>query len=435
MGDGRFDIKRKRKDNKRFIGKSYLPPEAPRKNRHRGSILARIILKPRKAQPFYARHPWVLASAVERIEGKIENGDEAELFSDKGKFIARGLYNANSHIRMRLYSWIEAERLDDQFFASRLRRAVQFRKELGYDDPNGAARLVFSEGDGLSGLIVDRYADCLVVQVTALAMEKRLSGLVPQLLETTGAKGVVVRTEKGIAIAEGITLKDDSLELLRAGQTPETPVEFLDGGLRFTADVSTGQKTGYYLDQRENRKAAAGYTRGRNVLDMFCFNGGFALAAALGGAKEVLGVDSSKKAIAQAEENAQRNGASNARFQVGEGFETLEQFASEGRRFDGIILDPPKFAQSRKTLNDAMRAYHWLNRLALNVLEPGGILVTCSCSGRVTREDFLDMLVGVAQHTHREIQILEQRGASPDHPTLTSCLDGEYLKCVICRAL
>ena len=169
---------------------------------------------------------------------------------------------------------------------------------------------------------------------------------------------------------------------------------------------------------------------------MFCYSGGFSLAASvLGGAKEILAVDSSAKAVALAEANARLNGATNIRFQCGEGFETLESLAAAGERFDAVILDPPKFARSRRAVQEALQAYHWLNRLALAVLEPGGILVTCSCSGHVTREDFLYMLVGVARQTRRDIQILENRGAAADHPVMASCLESEYLKCFICRVL
>jgi 23S rRNA (cytosine1962-C5)-methyltransferase len=205
--------------------------------------------------------------------------------------------------------------------------------------------------------------------------------------------------------------------------------------LQYVVDLESGQKTGFYLDQRENRVAAARYLRGRRILDVFCYTGGFGLtAAALGGAREVLGLDSSQQAVALAEENARRNRLTNVRFQVGEAFETLEQFAQAGERFEAVILDPPKFAGHRRFLPKALRAYHWLNRLALSVLEPGGILVTCSCSGHVSREDFFHVLVGVAQQSRRTVQILEQRGAAPDHPTLTSCPESAYLKCFICRA-
>jgi 23S rRNA (cytosine1962-C5)-methyltransferase len=394
--------------------------------------LTRVVLKPQKARPFYARHPWVLDSAIERIEGDAIDGDVVDLISEKGKFVARGLLNSQSRIRVRLYTWDAAESLDDSFWRRQLEKAVQFRRQLGYDDPRGAARLVFSEGDGLSGLIVDRYADYLAVQANALAMGVRLPLIVSSLVELCGARGVVLRTERGINRAEGLELRDGHY----CGQTPDGPLEIVENGLRYSVDPAEGQKTGFYLDQRENRKIAAGYLRERRVLDMFCYSGGFSLAASvLGGAKEIVAVDSSAKALALAEANAQLNRATNIRFQCGDGFETLESLAAAGERFDAVILDPPKFARSRRAVQEALQAYHWLNRLALAVLEPGGILVTCSCSGLVTREDFLYMLVGMARQTRRDIQILDTRGASPDHPVMCSCPESEYLKCFICRVL
>jgi 23S rRNA (cytosine1962-C5)-methyltransferase len=392
----------------------------------------KVILKPRKSRPFYARHPWVLDSAIERIEGRTADGDVVDLLNEKGKFIARGFINSLSRIRVRLYSWNSAETLDEAFWRRRLETAIRWRRELGYDDPRGAARLVFSEGDCLSGLIVDRYAEYLAVQATSLGMALRLPQIAPILLELTGAKGIVLRTEKGIKQAEGLELRDGPY----LGETPSGAIEILENGLRYAVDLSEGQKTGCYLDQRENRKAAAGYLRGRRVLDMFCYNGGFSLAAAaLGGAAEILGIDASAKAVAAAEHNAQINGVANVRFQAGDAFHSLEQLAQTGEIFQAVILDPPKFARSRSSLAEALRAYHWLNRLALKVLAPGGILVTCSCSGHVARQDFAEMLIGVSQQSHRDVQILEQRGAAPDHPVLTSCGEGEYLKCFICRVL
>ncbi len=394
--------------------------------------MPQAILKPRKARPFYARHPWVLDSAIGRVEGDPADGDVVDLLSDKGKFIARGIFNSRSRIRVRLYTWDADAPLDDAFWRRRTAAALQLRSQLGYDAPQGAARLIFSEGDGLSGLIVDRYADYLAVQVTAQAMAVRLPAIVPMLVEMLHPRGVMIRTERGVSRSEGIDLRDGP----HWGTPPDAPIVIVDNGLRYEVDLAEGQKTGFYLDQRENRVAAARYLRDRRVLDMFCYSGGFALAAsALGGAREVLGVDTSQRAVALAQANARRNGLQNVQFQQGDGFETLESLLAAGERFGGVILDPPKFARSRSAVEEALRAYHWLNRLGVSLLEPGGILVTCSCSGHVTREDFLYVLVGVAQQTRREIQILDQRGASPDHPISAACLESEYLKCFICRVV
>lgn len=393
--------------------------------------MAQAVLKPRKSRPFYNRHPWVLDSAVDRIEGNPGDGDVVDLLSEKGKFIARGVYNSHSRIRVRLYTWQETESLDRDFWRRRLETAIRLRADLGYNDPEGAARLVFSEGDGLSGLVVDRYANYLAVQVTALAIAKRLDVIVPLLVELLQPRAIVLRTERGVTQAEGIQLRDGPYW----GDAPDGPVFIRDAGLRYGVDLAEGHKTGFYLDQKENRRAAAGYLRGRRVLDMFCYSGGFSMAASAHGAREVLGFDSSPKAVALARANADLNELTNIRFDTGDAFEVLEALVKSEQRFGGVVLDPPKFARSRTALSEAMRAYHWLNRLAVQTLEPGGFLVTCSCSGHVIREDFRDMLLGVAQQTGRDIQILEQRGASADHPVSATCVESEYLKCFICRVV
>ena len=430
------------------------PKEAP---------LTQIVLKPRKARPLFGRHPWVLDSAIQRVDGPVADGDVVDLVSAKGEFIARGIFNSRSRIHVRLYTWDPGQPLDETFWQAKLAAAFRLRSDLGYDDPQGAARLVFSEGDGLSGLVVDRYADFLVVQVTALAMAVRLPQLLPMLVElarpkdrqddacrtsegdspifvgrklgqspassAARPKGILLRTEPDIVRAEGL----DLCEGLHWGTAPDGPVLIRDHGLGYGVDLAEGQKTGFYLDQRENRAAAAGYLRGRRVLDMFCYTGGFGLAAAAAGAREVLGVDASRRAVAQAQANAEHNGLANVRFDSGEAFETLASLAAAGQRFGGVVLDPPKFARSRAAVDDALRAYHRLNRLALELVEPGGILVSCSCSGHVSREDFFMMLLSVAQQSGRDVQVLEQRGAAPDHPVAVTCSETEYLKCFICR--
>jgi 23S rRNA (cytosine1962-C5)-methyltransferase len=291
-------------------------------------------------------------------------------------------------------------------------------------------RLVFSEADGLSGLIVDRYGDYLVVQATALAIAQRIEMIVGILQELVAPRGIVLRTEKSMAQLEGVELAEGTVW----GELPAGPIEIEEHGIRYQIELSEGQKTGFYLDQRDNRRAAAAYCRGKRVLDMFCYTGGFAMCAAkLGQAAEVLGIDTSKKAVAQARANAQLNGLANVAFDTGDGFQTLDSMLGQERQFDAVILDPPKFARNKGGVNQALMAYHRLNRAAIGLLPPGGILVTCSCSGGVTREDFLLMLSGVAQKSGRDLQILEQRGAAADHPVSATCLETEYLKCFVCR--
>jgi 23S rRNA (cytosine1962-C5)-methyltransferase len=338
-----------------------------------------------------------------------------------------------------LYSWSGEQPLDAAFLRKRLASAIDLRRAIGYEpspdaDPelrrHSATRLVFSEADGLSGLVVDRYGEFLVLQPTALAMAQRLETLVELLQELLAPRAIILRAERSITALEGMELADGHVW----GDLPDEPLVICEHGLKYEVDLRLGQKTGWYLDQRENRRAVAGYLAGRRVLDMFCYTGGFALAAAaLGKARQVLGYDVSSRAIRQARRNAERNGLTQVRFDTADGFEILAALASQGERFDAVILDPPKLARGRGTIPQALMAYHRLNRLAVELLVPGGILVSCSCTGGVSRDDFLLMLSGVAQKTGRDLRFLEQRGAAPDHPVSATCLETEYLHCVICQ--
>lgn len=402
---------------------------------------ARVVLRPRKALPFYGRHPWVLESAIDRVEPTSAagehllnlDGEVVDLVNEKGKFIARGFFNSQSRIRVRLFTWSADQPLDEHLLRARIQSAIELRRRLGLDSEthrsHSAARLIFSESDGLSGLIVDRYGDCLVIQPTSLAIAKRLEAVVSILQDLLHPIAIILRPDKSTAKLEGMELEDGHVW----GQLPESPLTIREHGIAYEVDLHVGQKTGLYLDQRENRRAAASYLQGRRVLDLFCYTGAFALAAARAGAAEVLGIDASKKAIAQAERNATLNNLSNLRFEAGDAFESLDALAERQEQFGAVILDPPKFARGKSSVNAALMAYHRLNRTALDLLPTGGILVTCCCTGSVSREDFLHMLSGVAQKSGRDLRILEQRGAAADHPISATCLEAEYLKCFICE--
>lgn len=395
--------------------------------------LPRVVLRRRRARPFFGRHPWVFSGAIDHIDGQANDGDEVDLYTAEGQLVARGLLNRKSRIQVRLYSWDAERALDEAFWRSRLERAFRLRTAtLGLTDPRGACRLVFSEGDGISGLIVDRYADWLVVQFTSLALANRRDMFARALVDLLQPKGIYLRTERGIGEAEGLELQDAPLW----GAVPDGPVIIEEAGVRYGVDICTGQKTGFYLDQAANRRAVARYTAGRRVLDAFCYTGGFSLAAAVrGGARQVLGLDGSQAAIRLAELNAQLAAATHVQFECADVFQRLQQLAADSERFGVVILDPPKFARSAKAVEDALKGYHHLNRLAVSALEPEGILVTCSCSGHITRELFETMLAGVAEDTGRDIQLLEARGQAPDHPVSAACLETNYLKCFICRVI
>lgn len=387
-------------------------------------------LKPRHALPFFKHHPWVFAGAIRDVQGNPQPGDDVELRSHEGEFIAHGLFNPHSQIRVRLYSWDEAAQLDRDFWKTRLQSALQLRESLFRSDEVTAYRLINSEADGLSGLTVDRYDRWLSVQFTSFALASRRDLLLELLREVVQPTGIVLRTEKGMQSAEGLEISDGLLW----GELPPRPLIFREHDLQWEADLTEGQKTGSYLDQRDNHRALQRYAAGHRVLDVFCYAGGFGIAALAAGAKEVLAIDSSEGALQIAQRNAERNGVADRwRAEKSDAFKALERLRDAGEVFDTVVLDPPKLTRSRAALRQALRAYHSLNQLAVSVLRPGGLLVTCSCSGLVTQEDFEQTLSDVAIQSGRDIRILERRGAAPDHPTSPFCPENDYLKCNFCH--
>jgi 23S rRNA (cytosine1962-C5)-methyltransferase len=390
----------------------------------------RVVLQPRRARPFYGRHPWVYPGAISAVEGEPADGAEVDLVSHTGNFIARGLYNSHSKIRVRLYSWAADVPLDRAFFHDRLAAALRLRRDLlRLDGPGRACRLVFSEGDGLSGLTVDRYDRWLVAQFTALGLAQRRDLFAELLAELTGVEGIYLRTERGIGRLEGLELHDGPLW----GSTPAEPITVEEAGLRFLVNLAEGQKTGYYLDQRDNRTAVAPLTAGRRVLDAFCYSGGFGLHAARAGATAVVGVDSSEPALELARANARLNGLDNVTFVAADVFDHLAALAEAGERFGVVVLDPPKFARSQGAIEEALRGYRRLQTLGLRLLESDGILVTCCCSGLITGDMLTDLLAQLAVEERREVQLLERRGQAADHPVAVTCPESNYLKCLISR--
>ncbi len=390
-----------------------------------------LALKPDKARQIYGRHPWVRASSIRHVSAAPSPGAVVDITDERGHWLGRGIFNGASQIAVRLYSFQPETVLNDEFFVNRLRQAIELRERIGCNQPDGGARLVFSEADGLSGIVIDRYGPYFVVQVTALAIQSRLPSLVEFLMQKFQPQGILVRTDARMAGLEGIAARDEILH----GEIPKEGVTILENGVRITFDLAGSQKTGLYLDQKENRLAASRYAQGREVLDICCYVGGFGLAAhALGKAASVTFVDGSARPLEAARRNAQDNGLTNAEYHEGDCFDLLAQFQNEGRKFDMVTLDPPRFASSRRTIPAALQAYHRLNRLGISILRPGGILVTCSCSGNITRQQFLDMLGGVSRKARREILVLENRGAAPDHPVRLACPETDYLKCIIACA-
>ncbi|HZU36539.1 MAG TPA: class I SAM-dependent rRNA methyltransferase, partial [Gemmataceae bacterium] len=374
---------------------------------------ARVILQPRRARPFFGRHPWVYPGAIDHVDGEPADGDVVDLISSADNFVARGLYNGHSKLRVRLYSWDSDRLLDEAFFRERLEAAIRLRRDvLKLDRPGQACRLVFSEADGLSGLTVDRYDRWLVAQFTALGLAQRREMFARLLVELTGAAGVYLRTERGIGQLEGLELHDGPL----AGSVPESPIVIQEHGVRFLVHLAEGQKTGFYLDQRDNRQAVARLAGGRRMLDAFCYTGGFGLHAAAAGATEVLGLDVSEPALALARENARLNELNNTTFRRTDVFAGLDELLQSGERFGVVVLDPPKFARARGAVDEALRGYRRLQTLGVRLLEPDGILVTCCCSGLIGLDMLLDLQAQLAADEKRDIQVLERRGQAADHP-------------------
>lgn len=378
-----------------------------------------------------ASHPWVMADSLVLPAELFAVGSPVELTMPDGQLLAKGLFNPASRITVRTYTQKPELQLDSAFFQKRLERALELRESQFFKTASSAVRLVFSEADHLSGLIVDQYGDYLVVQQTAAALTAFIPDFIELLRKRLEPKGIVWMVDASTAKLEGIEPKHAWM----LGSAPTQPVEIIENELRFEVDLQSGQKTGYYLDQRDNRSAAARWiSAGSRVLDVCCYVGGFALTIARHCKdSDVLGIDSSQRAVEAAGRYAAINNLSNARFEVGDFLKTLEAKQGAGEVYDAIVLDPPKMAGSRDSVERALRAYHRMNFTAVRLLRPGGILVTCSCSGRVSRDDFYRVLRGVSKQSRRSIQILEQRGAAPDHPVSTSCPETDYLKCFICR--
>jgi 23S rRNA (cytosine1962-C5)-methyltransferase len=390
---------------------------------------ARVILQPKRARPFYGRHPWVYPGAIAAVEGEPADGAVVDLVTHGGQFIAHGLFNSQSKIRVRLFTWNPDTLLDDAFFREQLATAIRLRRDLGLMEPRTGCRLVNSEGDGLSGCTVDRYDEWLVVQFTSLALAQRRELFADLLTELLHPAGIYLRTERGIGQLEGLELHDGPLR----GSPPAGPIEIDEDGLTFLVNLAEGQKTGSYLDHRDNRRAVARLAKGRRVLDAFCYSGGFGLHAARAGATEVVGVDQSEAALALAQRNAERNGLAQLSFIRADVFDYLDTLIAQGQHFGLIVLDPPKFARDRHAVEEALRGYRRLQARSLRLLDTDGYLVTCCCSGLITPDMLEDTLAQVAGEAGRDVQLLQQRGPALDHPVSVSCRESHYLKCLIAR--
>ncbi|MCX7622275.1 MAG: class I SAM-dependent rRNA methyltransferase [Thermomicrobium sp.] len=392
-------------------------------------VLARVILKPGHDRPVRRHHPWIFSGAIARIEGSVEDGDIVDVWSAEREWLARGYLNRRSQIVVRLLTWDAEERIDDAFWARRLERALAARARLGLASVTDAYRLVFAESDWIPGLVIDRYGDFLVVQSLTLGIERRKELLVRLLAERCRPAGIYERSDIDVREKEGLPPSEGLLW----GTEPPDRIVIHEYGHRFRVDVRHGQKTGFYLDQRENRRRAAAYLAGARVLNAFSYTGAFAVYALAASARHVVNLDTSADALAEAEANLALNGFSAAEQLEGDAFRVLRHLRAAGRRFDAVILDPPKFAFAQAHLERASRGYKDINLQALHLIESGGVLVTFSCSGLVSPDLFQKIVFAAAEDARREVQILERLGHPADHPIRLSFPEGEYLKGLICR--
>jgi 23S rRNA (cytosine1962-C5)-methyltransferase len=399
-------------------------------------MIATIYLQPGKDKPVRQHHPWIFSGAVARVEGEPAPGDSVDVADARGEWLARGYYNASSQIVVRLLTWRRDEApagpADAAFWRSRLAAAAAMRGELQLEPETTAYRLVYAESDGVPGLIVDRYGDWLVVQFLTLGVEARREMLLGLLVELFAPRGIVERSDASVRRQEGLALRSG----LAWGEAPPSDLEIREHDLRFRVDLLGGQKTGFYVDQRENRRIVGAQAAGRRVLNAFSFTGAFGVYALAGGAAHVTNIDTSFDALTGAEAALRLNGFDPDRQSesiCGDVFQVLRAFRDEGRLFDLVILDPPKFARNKAELDGATRGYKDINLLGLKLLAPGGLLATFSCSGLVTPDLFQKIVFGASIDAGRRVQIIAKLGQGPDHPILLTFPEGEYLKGLLCR--
>jgi len=390
-----------------------------------------IVLKPGREKSLLRHHPWVFSGAIERIEGDPQTGETVQILTDKRDFLALGAYSPSSQIRVRIWTFQQGQTIDSSFFHARMHKAIQWRAEY-LTAPEGACRLINAESDGLPGLVVDRYGDFLVCQFLSAGSESWKDEITLHLQRILSPRGIYERSDVDVRLKEGLEPRAGALR----GESPPELLLIEEGPCRFLVDVRRGHKTGFYLDQRDNRQALEDYAQGRSVLNCFAYTGGFGIWALKGGAGHVTHVESSASAVELSVRNGTVNGLDPGRVDhlQGDAFQVLRELRNATRTFDLIVLDPPKFVDSRSQMLRGARGYKDINLLAFKLLKPGGILFTFSCSGLVTPDLFQKIVSDAALDAGREAQILRILSQGPDHPTSLSFPEGTYLKGFVCRA-
>jgi 23S rRNA (cytosine1962-C5)-methyltransferase len=400
--------------------------------------MASITLKPGRERPLQQRHPWVFSGAIGSVRGAPGDGDSVDVFGPHGDWLARGLFSGASQIRLRAATWDPEQPLDDAWLRAAIARAVAGRSALLQQGDDVACRLVFSESDGLPGLIVDRYGPFLVVQLLTQGMAVRAQAVAAALADLLAPRGIYERSDAEVREKEGLPAREGVLW----GEAPPERLELRPIGMpgvpgeqpRLIVDLGSGQKTGFYLDQAANRARVAAYAAGGEALDCFAYSGGFSVYAARAGASSLTLIDASAGALELARANLELSAPGTAAELVeGDVFRVLRQYRAEGRRFDLVVLDPPKFAHSQAQVERAARGYKDINLLGMQLLRPGGVLATFSCSGLVSADLFQKIVFGAAVDARRDAQIVERLSQSPDHPVLLTFPESDYLKGLICR--
>ena len=391
-----------------------------------------IILKKGKEKAAVLRHPWIFSGALDKIKGKPANGEIVAVWSASQEFLAYGYFNDQSRVALRLMEWNQDVVIDEAWYTQKLKEAIASRTHLLNDNTN-TCRLVFSEADLLPGLIVDKYADFLSVQILSAGIETVKETIINILRSLLNPKGIFDKSDAGARKHENL----DATQGLLWGEEPPEFIEVKENGVVYHINIADGQKSGFYCDQRDNREILAAYTKGKTVLDCFCYSGGFTLNSLKAGASHVTSVDSSALAIETLKHNLSLNGfADTMQTSVQSDVnKQLRVFKDENQKFDVVVLDPPKYAPSRSALDRAARAYKDLNRLGMLLLQPGGILATYSCSGAVDMETFKQIIAWAALDAGREVQIIKQFHQPEDHPIRMSFPEGEYLKGLLLRVL
>jgi 23S rRNA (cytosine1962-C5)-methyltransferase len=385
--------------------------------------MATLILKPGREKSLLRRHPWIFDGAIAQVRGEAQAGDTVAVKSAEGAFLAWAAYSPKSRITARVWSFREDEAVDSALIGRRLDAALAYRRMLDID--SDAQRLVYGEADGLPGVVVDRYADVLVLQLTSAGAEAWRETLVTQLEARFPGSVLYERSDAEVRALEGLAPRVGPI----LGEPPQR-VTVREHGLRFRVDVARGHKTGFYLDQRKNRQLVARHARDRDVLDCFAYTGAFTVHALAAGARSVLSVDSSAAALDAAREHVNLNDLDGDRcaWRTADVFRELRRLRDQGRRFGLIILDPPKFAPTHQMAEKAARGYKDINLTAMKLLEPGGVLATFSCSGGVGADLFQKIIAGAAWDAGAEFRLLDRLGQAADHPVSLDHPEGEYLK-------